>query len=155
MFYEKLAEARLAKLEKRASNEKYYNPSNKVLRAKRELLKMSPDDQMEALYGSTYDYGIDDEDALRRELRKRRAIGGGLVGALAGGVGGATGSASPRRSGLIGAAIGGGVGALGGAASVSRSKHPVYTDEVNRIRGLQKRLPTLSDEEKKELLDIF
>lgn len=153
MFYKML-------MEKRAGYEKYYNPSKKVLRAKRELLKMDPDDQMEAVFGATYDYGIDDEDALRREIRKRRAIGGGLGGALVGGLGGVgvgklLGSASPRRPGLIGAAIGGGAGALKGFTSVSRSKDPVYTNEVKRIKALQKRLPNLSDEEKGILLSIF
>ena len=146
MFYEVL-------MQKRAGKEKYYGPSAKVLRAKRELLKMSPDDQMEALYGATYDYGIDDEQQLRREIGKRRAIGGAIVGSAVGGIAGRP--LRPKLPLAARLAIGAGVGALAGRATVSQSRSPVYTDQVKRVRALQKRLPTLSDEEKMQLMDIL
>ena len=148
MFYEVL-------MEKRASNEKYYNPSAKLLRAKRELLKMNPDDQMEALYAAPHEYGIDDEQELRREIRKRRAISGALLGSAVGGIAGLGRSSSRGKSALIGSALGAGAGALTGLASVSQSRSPVYTDEIKRVRALRKRLPKLSDEEKMKLMDIL
>lgn len=154
MFYKVLMEKRAAALEE------YYAPSDKIRRAKRVLSKMHPDDQMEALYGATYDYGIDDEDELRREIKKRRSIAGGISGAALGALGMAglrkmrklPANNKALRYGALGLSA---LGALGARATVSDDDDPVYTREVKRIRGLQKRLPKLSTDEKSTLMDIL
>jgi hypothetical protein len=163
MFYEVLMEKRAG------SAEEYYNPSPKVLRAKRILSAMSPDDQMEAIHGATYDYGIDDERELRDEIKKRRAIAGGVLGIGAGaalgygigkfhrvrkGVPAAFAAPTAKEIGY-GAGLGMGLGALAGYKSVSNSEDPVYTGGVKRVRSLQRRLPKLSVDDKKMLMDIM